>query len=308
MAEHCGNEMDESLPAGHIPVLTAPLLEWIQLPMDGIMVDATVGHGGHSRMFGRLLGPEGEIIGLDVDEKSIQRARDNLTDLDCKVVLLRENFREICGVLREQHIDKVDFILADLGFCSGQLEDADRGLSFQTPMPLDMRLDDRLTTTAADLINGLGQKELADLIFEYGQDRASRRIARFIVQQRSQKKFTTTTELAAVISKALGRPRGPRQIHPATRTFQALRIAVNRELESLETLLDAAPDLLKSGGQIAIISFHSLEDGRVKHDFRRRKADGLYEIITKKPITADQDEIRNNPRSRSAKLRIAKRL
>lgn len=308
MAETCGNEMDESLPAGHVPVLTAPLLERIQLPTDGKMVDATVGHGGHSRMFGRLLGPEGEIIGLDVDLKSIQRARDTLSDLACKVVLLQENFCEMHKVLQERHIDKVDFILADLGFCSGQLEDAERGLSFQTPMPLDMRLDDRLTTTAADLVNRLGQKELADLIFEYGQDRASRRIARFIVEQRSQKKFTTTTELAAVISKALGRPRGPKQIHPATRAFQALRIAVNHELESLDTLLEAAPDLLKPGGWIAIISFHSLEDGRVKYDFRRRKSEGLYEIITKKPMTADRDEIQGNPRSRSAKLRIARRL
>lgn len=305
MTEHSGNEMDESL---HVSVLTAALKEYIQLPTDGIMVDATVGQGGHSRMFGRLLGPEGEIIGLDVDLASIQGARKNLSDLDCKVVLLRENFSEIRSVLRQQHIDKVNFILADLGFSSVQMDDVGRGLSFQKPMPLDMRLDDRLTTTAADLVNTLGQKELADLIFGYGQDRASRRIARFIVQQRSQKKFTTTTELAAVISKALGRPRGPRQIHPATRTFQALRIAVNRELECLDKLLAAAPDVLKPDGYIAIISFHSLEDGRVKQDFRQRKADKLYEILTKKPLTADQDEIRSNPRSRSAKLRIARRL
>lgn len=303
-----GNGMDETLPVHHIPVLTEPLLEWIQLPTDGKMVDATVGHGGHSRLFGRKLGPEGELLGLDVDQNSIQRAHSFLSDLACRVTLVRENFSRIEEVLAQQGIDRVDFILADLGFCSGQLEDVDRGLSFQKPMPLDMRLDDRLTTTAADLVNTLGQKELADLIYEYGQDRASRRIARFIVQQRSQKKFATTTELAALISRALKQPSRPRQIHPATRTFQALRIAVNRELECLEMLLKSAPNLLKTGGTIAIISFHSLEDGLVKRNFRQNKEEGLYEILTKKPITAGREEQKSNPRSRSAKLRIAKRL
>ena len=300
--------MDEPLPVEHVPVLTEPLLDLIHIPTDGKMVDATVGHGGHSQLFGRKLGPEGFLLGLDVDQNSIQRARLNLSGLACKVMLLRENFVRMNEVLSQQGIDKVDFILADLGFCSGQLEDSDRGLSFQKPMPLDMRLDDRLTTTAADLVNKLSQKDLADLIYEYGQDRASRRIARFIVQQRSAQKFTTTTELAMLIARAMRRPGRPPRIHPATRTFQALRIAVNRELESLDALLEAAPKMLKPGGFIAIISFHSLEDGRVKRNFRQNKADGLYDILTKKPITADREEIMRNPRARSAKLRIAKCL
>ena len=300
--------MDEPLPVEHVPVLTEPLLKLIYIPTDGIMVDATVGHGGHSQLFGRTLGPEGFLLGLDVDQTRIQRARLNLSGLACKVMLLRENFVRMNEVLSQQGIDKVDFILADLGFCSGQLEDSDRGLSFQKPMPLDMRLDDRLTTTAADLVNKLSQKDLADLIYEYGQDRASRRIARFIVQQRSAQKFTTTTELAMLIARAMRRPGRPPRIHPATRTFQALRIAVNRELESLDALLEAAPKMLKPGGFIAIISFHSLEDGRVKRNFRQNKADGLYDILTKKPITADREEIMRNPRARSAKLRIAKCL
>ena len=300
--------MDEPLPVEHVPVLTEPLLDLIHIPTDGIMVDATVGHGGHSQLFGRTLGPEGFLLGLDVDKNSIQRAHSTLSDLACKVMLLRENFVRMNEVLSQQGIDKVDFILADLGFCSGQLEDSDRGLSFQKPMPLDMRLDDRLTTTAADLVNKLSQKDLADLIYEYGQDRASRRIARFIVQQRSAQKFTTTTELAMLIARAMRRPGRPPRIHPATRTFQALRIAVNRELESLDALLEAAPKMLKPGGFIAIISFHSLEDGRVKRNFRQNKADGLYDILTKKPITADREEIMRNPRARSAKLRIAKCL
>ena len=300
--------MDEPLPVEHVPVLTEPLLDLIHIPTDGIMVDATVGHGGHSQLFGRKLGPEGFLLGLDVDQNSIQRARLNLSGLACKVMLLRENFVRMNEVLSQQGFEKVDFILADLGFCSGQLEDSDRGLSFQKPMPLDMRLDDRLTTTAADLVNKLSQKDLADLIYEYGQDRASRRIARFIVQQRSAQKFTTTTELAMLIARAMRRPGRPPRIHPATRTFQALRIAVNRELESLDALLEAAPKMLKPGGFIAIISFHSLEDGRVKRNFRQNKADGLYDILTKKPITADREEIMRNPRARSAKLRIAKCL
>ncbi|MHC4237405.1 MAG: 16S rRNA (cytosine(1402)-N(4))-methyltransferase RsmH [Planctomycetota bacterium] len=299
---------DDSLPAEHIPVLTEPLLERILLPTDGVMVDATVGHGGHSRLFGQKLGPEGVLLGLDVDQNSIQRAYLNLSDLACRVELVRENFAGMNEVLSDRQIDKVDFILADLGFCSGQLEDDERGLSFQKPQPLDMRLDDRLTTTAADLVNKLSQTELADLIYEYGQDRASRRIARFIVQQRDRKKFTTTTELAALIAKAMWRPGRPPRIHPATRTFQALRIAVNAEFENLATLLDDASNRLKPGGYIAIISFHSLEDGRVKWNFRQNKADGVYEILTKKPIVADREEIARNPRARSAKLRIARRL
>ena len=302
------NAKDESLPVEHIPVLTEPLLERILLPTDGVMVDATVGHGGHSRLFGHMLGPEGFLLGMDVDQNSIQRAYLNLSDLACRVELVRENFAGMNEVLSHHNIDKVDFILADLGFCSGQLDDTDRGLSFQKPQPLDMRLDDRLKTTAADLVNSLSQTELADVIYEFGQDRASRKIARFIVQHRSQKKFTTTTELAMLICRAVRQTPHPGRIHPATRTFQALRIAVNRELESLDKLLAEAPARLKRGGFIAIISFHSLEDGRVKRNFRQNKTDGFYDILTKKPIAASREEIVRNPRARSAKLRIAKRL
>lgn len=292
---------------GHIPVLTEPLLERIELPTDGILVDATLGHGGHSRLFGRQLGPAGKLLGLDVNQNSIQRAQSALSDLACRVVLIRENFENLDAILTQQGIETVDLILADLGFCSAQLEDADLGLSFQKPMPLDMRLDKRLAVTAADLVNNLGQTELADLIYRYGEDRASRRIARFIVEQRSQQAITTTTELAALVCRALKQPARAGRIHPATRTFQALRIAVNHELDSLQRLLDTAPHRLRPGGTVAIISFHSLEDRLVKNSFRQYKADGLYEILTKKPITADRAEIERNRRSRSAKLRIARR-
>ncbi|MCE5185294.1 MAG: 16S rRNA (cytosine(1402)-N(4))-methyltransferase RsmH [Planctomycetaceae bacterium] len=308
MTDQQDNVSDEPLPVAHVPVLTEPLLEWIKLPTDGIVADGTVGHGGHSRLFGRMLGPDGLLLGLDVDPNSLAAAQVSLKDLACRVILVRENFARISDVLSQQGLGPVHLILADLGFSSAQVEDTARGLSFQTPMPLDMRLDDRLDTTAADLVNKLGQTELADLIYEYGQDRASRRIARFIVQQRSFKKLTTTTELASLVCRALKQGPRPGRIHPATRTFQALRIAVNHELENLDALLESAPNLLLAGGYIAIISFHSLEDGRVKNNFRQNKADGIYEILTKKPIMADSAEAMRNPRARSAKLRIARRL
>jgi len=199
-------------------------------------------------------------------------------------------------------------IFADLGFCSAQLRETERGLSFQEDMPLDMRLDDRLERTAADIVNGYDEKSLADLIFKYGEDRASRRIARFIVQNRKGRRIETTGDLAGIIGRALGQPARSRKyrVHPATRTFQALRIAVNDELGSLEDLLCAAPDLLKQDGLIGVISFHSLEDRIVKWDFRDKAAKGIYEIVTKKPIVAGEDEVRCNPRARSAKLRIAR--
>lgn len=302
------NVQDEALPVRHVPVLTGPLLELIKLPTDGIAADVTVGQGGHSLLFGQTLGAEGRLIGLDVDPNSLQAAQKTLRDLACKVILVRENFARIGEVLSEQGIKGVHLILADLGFSSAQMGDTERGLSFQTPMPLDMRLDDRLDTTAADLVNRLSQTELADLIYEYGQDRASRRIARFVVQQRSVKKLTMTTELASLVCRAVKQSPRPGRIHPATRTFQALRIAVNQEMENLDNLLKQAPNLLLPGGFIAIISFHSLEDGRVKYNFRENKENGIYEILTKKPIMADSDEAARNPRARSAKLRIARRL
>ncbi len=293
---------------GHIPVLIDTLAEQINLPQDGVMVDATVGHGGHSFLFGKQLGPEGVVLGLDFDEKSIQRAQLILKELSCKVVLVKSNFAQIERVIKENSIGKVDFLLADLGFCSSQVADSEKGLSFLHDMPLDMRIDQSLETTAADIINRTDEKSLADLIFKYGEDRASRRIARYIVQARREGPIESTGQLAKIVCKALYRPGKRRaKIHPATRTFQALRIAVNHELDNLQALLDKAPGLLKDGGTVAIISFHSLEDRLVKYDFRQNAKDGVYEILTKKPLVADRDEIKSNPRARSAKLRIARR-
>ncbi len=294
----------------HIPVLAETLAERISLSKDAVIIDSTVGHGGHSLLFGERLGPEAAIIGLDVDRDCIRRAQENLSDLQCKVMIVRANFSHIASVITEAGIDKVDFILADLGFCSAQLTDSSRGLSFQENMPLDMRLDDRITTTAADIVNRTDEKALADLIYNFGQDRASRRIARFIAAYRRDLPITTTGQLAALVCRALNQPAKGRRsrIHPATRTFQALRIAVNDELGNIEKLLAAAPEILKKGGQIAVISFHSLEDRIVKNDFKQKRLEGLYEVITKKPLTASDSETADNPRARSAKLRIAKRI
>jgi 16S rRNA (cytosine1402-N4)-methyltransferase len=203
----------------------------------------------------------------------------------------------------------VDVIFADLGLSSSQLDDPSRGFAFSQDGPLDMRMDDRLTTTAADLVNRLREQELADIIYAYGQERHSRRIARQICVARRKQRITRTRQLAEAVAAGVRVDPASRRsrIHPATRTFQALRIAVNDELGALDALLACAPHHLKPGGRMGVISFHSLEDGRVKRDFSRRKAEGLYSIVTKKPVVPDQQERKQNPRSRSAKLRVAVR-
>jgi 16S rRNA (cytosine1402-N4)-methyltransferase len=295
--------------AEHIPVLAKRLAEQINLPKDGVMVDSTVGHGGHSLLFGQKLGPAGVIVGLDVDKKAIQRAQFILKDLSCKVILLHSNFSQISEQLHKEGIEEVDFILADLGLCSAHLADAKMGLSFLENMPLDMRIDKRLKRTAADIVNEADEKSLADVIYEFGEDRASRRIARFIVRERGRGPISTTSQLASIVCRALRQPEQKRRgkIHPATRTFQALRIAVNKELENLEQLLWAAPSLLKRKGVIAVISFHSLEDRLVKNNFKENEREGIYRVVTKKPLVPSRAEVAENRRARSAKLRIAER-
>ncbi|MHC4624017.1 MAG: 16S rRNA (cytosine(1402)-N(4))-methyltransferase RsmH [Planctomycetota bacterium] len=293
----------------HIPVLSKALAEHVNLPPDGVMVDVTIGQGSHSLLFGQTLGPEGLVVGLDVDKESIHRAHLTLKELRCKVILICENFSQISSELKRQGIERVDLILADLGVCSSQLADREVGLSFQTNMPLDMRIDKRLQSTAADIVNEADEKALADLLYRFGQERASRRIARYLVRERKSRRITTTGQLAAIVCRALGQPgQGrKRRIHPATRTFQALRIAVNKELENLEKLLGSAPELLKERGRIAVISFHSLEDRLVKNNFKAKEKEGIYRIVTKKPIVPTREEIAENRRARSAKLRIAEK-
>lgn len=305
-------------------MLPAQVLEYLQVPTGGIVVDATVGLGGHAAILADKIGRQGRLVGLDVDDSNLSIARERLAAFGEGIVLCRRNFRELRTVLDELRIAGADAILADLGVSSAQLADADRGFSFLADGPLDMRLDDRLAKTAADLINSLTETELADLFYFNSQERFSRRIAKRICQARREVRIRRTGELARIVCSAVGADPDSRKskIHPATRVFQALRIAVNQEIESLEAFLEQACHCLlpprashgadsaeaTGGGRLAVISFHSLEDGLVKRDFRRREAAGLYRICTKKPVVANAEEVARNPRARSAKLRVAQRV
>lgn len=298
----------------HEPVLAEPLLEIVDPRPGEIVVDATLGHGGHAALLASRIGATGTLIGFDVDPRNLQRAhrrlhRDLQEDARPTLILLRANFAEIGGLLDAQNRCSVDVILADLGVTTDQLLDPAMGLTFTQDGPLDMRLDDRLTATAEHLVNALGEKELADLIYRHSQERFSRRIARRICQARRERRIRRTSELVRLVCRALNVDEHSRKsrIHPATRTFQALRIAVNHEVENLTALLRQAPQRLNPGGRLAVISFHSGEDRLVKRDFLDRKREGVYEISTKKPIVPLNEETRRNPRSRSAKLRVAQR-
>lgn len=273
------------------------------------MLDATIGLGGHARLLAKAIGSDGRLIGLDVDPANLELARQVLSDAPCRVDLVHGNFSEVRAVLASLGLERVDVLLADLGISSTQLDEPERGFSFQNDGPLDMRLDPRLTTTAADLVNRLKERELADLMYFNAQEMRSRRIARRICDVRREGRITRTGQLAEIVCKVLGAdPRSRRsRIHPATRTFMALRMAVNDEIPNLEALLAAAPGILAPGGRIGVIAFHSVEDKPVKNDFRTRKKGGVYEIVTKKPVIAEPEERRANPRSRSAKLRVARR-
>lgn len=303
-----GHNPDES-GSEHVPVLRQTLLERIELPENAVIYDLTIGQAGHTLAFAERIGPGGMIVGLDADPNSLKAAKRKTEGCQTNILLFHENFRNIKRIQAENQLPLADLILADLGFCSAQLGDTRRGLSFMENQPLDMRLDPRIRETAADILERLEADELANLLFTYAQERASRRIAQAIAEYKRQKSIRSTSELAVIVCKALNQPlnRPGRKLHPATKTFQALRIAVNDELGALEEMLAAAPALLSDAGQIAVISFHSLEDRIVKLNFKKNAQEGLYEIMTKKPLEADRFEVDNNPRARSAKLRIAKK-
>jgi 16S rRNA (cytosine1402-N4)-methyltransferase len=278
------------------------VLELLAPAAGQIIVDATVGGGGHARLIAEGVGPTGRLIGLDQDTAMLELARPALNGLP--VTLVHANFDQLRQVLDAQQIPAVDSVLADLGFSSDQLADPKRGLSFQQPGPLDMRLDPAQGEPASALLHRLNERDLADLIYQFGEERFSRRIARRIVETRRTSRIETTEQLADLIRSCVPRSRG-HAIDPATRTFQALRIAVNDELGALDRLLAALPRCVKPGGRAVIISFHSLEDRRVKQAFRDKK---MWEALTRKPIQASDEETRDNPRARSAKLRAAIRL
>ena len=293
----------------HQPVMPEALLKLLEYDGGAVVVDATVGQAGHAVALAARLNNNGTLIGLDVDNESIAVAGLRLEDTNCKVRLVRENFSRLDEVLSNLGIAQVEVIFADLGISSAQLADDKRGLSFQCEGPLDMRLDDRLEKTVGDLVNQWPAHKLAEVIWRYGEERHSRRIARAMVEARRKKPLESTGELVKVINQALGlRGKGRKsKIHPATRTFQALRITVNDELGHLQRFLEQGPRLLKAQGQIAVISYHSLEDRLVKYNFRENQKRGYYEIQTRKPVRPDEPERKRNPRSRSAKLRVARR-
>jgi 16S rRNA (cytosine1402-N4)-methyltransferase len=286
----------------HLPVLPAEVLAALDPQPGQVLVDATVGVGGHARLLAQRVGPTGRVIGLDQDAAMLELARRRLEGLP--VTLIQANFDRLRPVLDALGLEAVDGVLADLGVCSDQLADPARGFSFSQPGPLDMRLDPAGGETAGDLLRRLNERDLADLIWKYGEERFSRRIARRIVEQRRRQPLETTEQLADLVRRCVPRPRGPRRrtIDPATRVFQALRIAVNDELGALDRLLEALPQGVKQGGRAVVISFHSLEDRRVKQAFRQKE---LWLAQTKKPVEAQEEEVQQNPRARSAKLRAA---
>jgi 16S rRNA (cytosine1402-N4)-methyltransferase len=297
---------------GHVPVLLQPAIEFLAVRRGGTYIDATLGLGGHSWEIAKRLGAQGRLIAFDKDPAALERARERLMSPPTgwesdwpQIELVHASFAEVA-----QHIaaGSADGLLADLGVSSMQLENPERGFSFQAEGPLDMRMNTQAGQTAEQVVNRFDERELADAIYEFGEERRSRRIARAIVRARP---ITTTAQLARVVSAA-ARPmnQAERRIHPATKTFQALRILVNRELEDLALLLraEAAPRVLRAGGRLVIISFHSLEDRIVKDALRDGAREGRYQVLTKKPVTAEEQEIDRNPRSRSAKLRAAEKL
>lgn len=292
---------DEPTPRSvHRPVLLNEVLAWLAPREGSIIVDGTVGAGGHASALGKEVGPTGRVIGLDRDPQMLALAAEATRGLP--VTLVHAAYSALEDVLAAEGIELVDGVLLDLGLSSDQLRWTHRGFSFAATGPLDMRFDPEDGESAADLVNSLNAEELARLFFEYGEERHSRRIARRIVEARRIEPITTTERLADIVRRSIPGKWGP--IDPATRVFQALRIAVNDELAHLDAVLELLPDVLKPGGRAAVISFHSLEDRRVKRAFRD---DPRWKVLTRKPVTASAEETASNPRSRSAKLRVAER-
>ncbi len=297
-------------PIGHTPVLPREVCELLAVQSSDTVVDATVGLGGHARLFAENLDRRGTLICLDVDPANLERARANLAGRSCRIEFIHAKFAELPKALGSIGLDRVDVLLADLGVSSTQLDDGARGFSFMHDGPLDMRMDPRLMVTAADMVNRMKERDLADVLFYNAQEMRSRRISKLICNERRNSRITTTGRLAEIVARAQGiNPSSHKaKIHPATRTFMALRMAVNEEIPNLERLLQDAPAVLKPAGRFGVIAFHSVEDKVVKLDFRKRKSEIVYNVLTKKPVTADDEERRANPRSRSAKLRVARRL
>jgi len=307
----------------HKPVLLHEVIRYLRCTPGKCFVDGTVGGGGHAHAILEETAPDGRLIGIDWDEKALAKARSNLQSYKERLVLVQENFALIGSVLARLHIQAVDGILLDLGLSSFQVDKAERGFSFSLAGPLDMRMDTRQKSTAAHLVNTLSEEKLAEIIWNFGEERWHRRIARHIVRARDEEAIETTDRLARVVYRAIPASKRTRQRHPATRTFQAIRMAVNQELDHLQTFLQGALDWLKPGGRLAIISFHSLEDRLVKQTFAKWarscrcpaqspvcQCEGrpLVRLVNKKPVVPGRSEIQANPRARSGRLRVVEKL
>jgi len=292
------------LDVQHKPVLVEETIRWLAIRPDGFYVDVTVGLGGHAREIARRLGAGGRLLGLDQDAQALEMARARLSEFGDKVTLVHGNFSQVGEVFAERRLPPADGVLADLGVSSMQLDLGERGFSFRARGPLDMRMDRDAEETAADIVNTAEEKELADLLYQYGEERDSRRIARRIVRARP---IRDTEHLATVVAGARS-VRGRQKLHPATKTFLALRIAVNREMEALGQFLSRVPATLSPGGRWVMLSYHSLEDRQVKQTFQRLAQAGTLKVLTKKVIQASGAEVAANPRARSVKMRVAEKI
>ena len=302
----------------HLPVMRDTAIELLGCRSGGLYVDGTIGGGGYAEAILEASAPDGILFGLDWDAEAVSRVRQRLRGFGERLVLERASFADLPLLLKKMNFETVDGIVLDLGVSSFQLDDASRGFSFNQDGPLDMRMDRSRGETAADLVNSLPEKELADMIYLFGEERLSRRIARHIVSRRTLQPFTRTAELADVVRGAVPRTKDSVRIHPATRTFQALRLAVNREQDALERFLADVLGVLRPGGRLCIVSFHSLEDRMVKVKFRewarscrcpasllRCECEGkpLVRLLSRKALRPAPEEVERNPRSRSARLR-----
>lgn len=285
----------------HIPVLFKEVIEGLNLQPDDVVVDATVNGGGHAHGISQQLSTQGVLVGIDQDQSALEVSKQHLDSAQCVVHLVHSNFKDLTQALGSVGLSSADKFLFDLGWSTNQFQDPTRGFSFMSDGPLDMRLDQSHEgPTAADIVNGWPEEELANLIYQWGEEKRSRKIAKAITEARRRARIVSTLELADIVASVL--PKG--KIHPATQTFQALRIQVNDEFGALEKGLRQAFQLLNPGGRIAVITFHSLEDRAVKRMFRQASVDYDFSLVNKKPITASRSELHDNPRSRSAKLRI----
>ncbi len=292
----------------HIPVMCNEVIESLNLKQGSVVVDGTLGLAGHSLAMLERIGAEGKLIGLDCDAEILEKSKERLAGFDKQCILRHSNYADIDKVLSSLKIDAVDAILLDLGVSSYQLDNAYRGFSLKQNGPLDMRMNQGEGVSAFDLVNSLPEKELSQILKVFGEEKWHMRIARQIVKQRSSAALRTTEDLSIAVLKALPSGRNWQRIHPATRTFQALRIVVNKELEKLTVGLDKCVNVLKPGGRIAVIAFHSLEDRIVKNIFRDFKKAGQLNLIVKKPLRPTEEEAKENLRARSARLRIAERI